>query len=102
MLPRNERQLGIENNIAFFFINLKQNRKILGQMDFIAVIKKKIVVTIVIFFSKTQKIDHRPRRLLNYSAQKITLFLNQTLVCPESVKSVWTVRTTAIVKNKVF
>ena len=41
MLPRNERQLGIENNIAFLFINLKQNRKIFGQMDFIAVTKKQ-------------------------------------------------------------
>lgn len=74
MLPRNERQLGIENNIAFLFINLKQNRKILGQMDFIAVAKNKIVVTIVIFFSKTQKIDHRPRRSSIIRRRKLPYF----------------------------
>ena len=74
MLPRNERQLGIENNIAFLFINLKQNRKILGQMDFIAVTKNKIVVTIVVFFSKTQKIDHRPRRSSIIRRRKLPYF----------------------------
>lgn len=74
MLPRNERQLGIENNIAFLFINLKQNRKILGQMDLIAVTKNKIVVTIVIFFSKTRKIDHRPRRSSIIRRRKLPYF----------------------------